>query len=183
MVVRLVMGPGGDAPPPRSNPTESDAPRYLSSDSEGTDSGNDPADHRGPPRPGGWLADLLWTLGPVAPTSRVVPGAAVALHGRVGGIASGTCTVRNAQAAAISAVLAPSPLVATNGFVWLPTSTSDAAIVVPAHGQREVDVSVFVPADLPPSTYRGSLVVLGTIGVDVHLDIVIDADTPIEVTS
>ncbi len=183
MVVRFVMGPGGDAPPPRSNPTESNAAPVPLLRSRRHRFRDDPADHRGPPRPGGWLADLLWTLGPVAPTSRVVPGATVALHGRVGGIASGTCTVRNAQAAAISAVLAPSPLVATNGFVWLPTSTSDAAIVVPAHGQREVDVSVFVPADLPPSTYRGSLVVLGTIGVDVHLDIVIDTDIPIEVTS
>lgn len=180
MVVRLVMGPSGDTPPPRPESTESDAPRYHSSDFVGTDAGDDPDDVSGPARPGSWLADLLWTLGPVAPRSRIVPGPAVTLYGQVGGIASGTCTVRNEQAAAISAVLAPSPLVATNGFVWLPTSTSDAAIVVPARGRREFDVSVFVPTDLPPSTYRGSLVVLGTFGVDVDLDIVISGDTPVE---
>ena len=166
MVVRLVTGPTGDDPPTRPEPPECDAPRYRSADS-----GDDPP---GPDPPGGWLADLLWTLGPVAPTATIAAGDAVTLHGRVGGIASGTCVVRNEQAAAINAVLAPSPLVATNGFVWLPTSTSDAAVVLPAHGRREVDLSVFVPADLPPDIYRGSLVVLGTVGVDVHLDIVIE---------
>jgi hypothetical protein len=173
------MGPSGDAPPPRSEPTERDAPRYRASDVGDRHAGDDLA-AAGPTRPGGWLADLLWTLGPVAPRSNVVPGATVKLQGQAGGIASGTCTVRNEQAAAISAVLAPSPLVATNGFVWLPTSTADAAIVVPARGRREVDISVFVPADLPPGTYRGSLVVLGTLGVDVDLDIVITGDTLIE---
>lgn len=142
MGIRLVTASSGDDPPHDPGP-------FDASDGELAD----------------WLRGLVWTLGPVAPTTHVHASRPVELTGvRSGGIASGRCVVTNRQRAAVTARLAASPLRNDEGFTWFPTSVSTAMAVVPAAADRTIELAVFVPPDLPTGTYRGSLIVLGMSG-------------------
>ena len=118
---------------------------------------------------GAWLRDILWAVGPVAPAVHVESRRTVVLRGDVGAIASGAVTVHNEQRAAVVSTLSPTPLRDDRGTTWLPSAVDDTTVVVPPGESRTVELSFFVPTDLPPGLYRGSIVLLATSGDEVPL--------------
>lgn len=148
MAVRVVAAPGST-----SGESSSSATRRT---------------HRDPPGEGsellGWLQGLVWSLGPVAPGVAIEPGEVVRATITSGAWGSIAVAVRNRQATSVSALFEPSALRSDDGVVWLPSVLGRSGVTIPAAEERLVEIMIAAPPDLPPGTYRGSLVALGLVG-------------------
>lgn len=145
------------------------------------DDGRDSADRRArqrgdgagsPPRSEGgpvadvaaWLRELVWLLGPVAPPIGIRSASDVSVTAEAGTVAVAEVQLSNRQGAATSITIEPGPLRTDAGVEWFPQVVARSGRLVRAHEECTVTISLDVPHDLPPATYRGSLVVLGMIG-------------------
>ncbi len=116
-----------------------------------------------------WLRDLVWLLGPVAPPIGIRSSSTVVVTAEPGTWTLVSVRVTNRQAASTSIAIEPSPLRTDDGVEWFPEVAARSGSTVRAFEERTVQITLIVPHDLPPGTYRGSIVVLGLTGDDPDL--------------
>jgi hypothetical protein len=112
-----------------------------------------------------YLRSLQGVLGPAAPGTVVLAEAEAALEGDgpPGGTVVLELEVINEQA--VYGVVAPSlsPLVSVGGGTWFPQATVDPPYqLVEPQGLRKIALTIAVPEEIPPETYRGTLLFPGS---------------------
>lgn len=114
----------------------------------------------------GWLHDLVWSIGPVAPGSAIAAQGIAATVGKSGGTAVVDVEVVNEQQAAVAAVFQPGVMRSDDGHVWYPRVVARSTSLFPALESRRLTIEIAVPSTLPPSSYRGTL---GVLAIGGHL--------------
>lgn len=112
----------------------------------------------------GYLRRLQDTAMPVAPGTivRPDPDAMVAGSGRPGGTVALTLEAENRQRVHCLVTPRIGPLVDQAGTTWAPEARADhAARLIAPTETATVALELVVPPDLPPGTYRGSLLLQG----------------------
>lgn len=118
---------------------------------------------------------LVWALGPVAPASRISGPHMITAHGSPGESVVMTLSIANQGQAVLPFTLEAGPLV-SGSDVWCPEGSVHA--VLRAGEEREVQLTVPLPADLAPGRYRGRLIALGTEGDPCRLEIQVGSPSP-----
>ncbi len=111
-----------------------------------------------------YLRRLQGTLGPSSPGTVVQPGKTGTLsgEGRAGEIVPVGLEIENLQR--VHCMVSPqlTPLVGTTGTTWFPATEPGGATRLVAPGQTaRIELSVPLPAELPPDTYSGALLLQG----------------------
>ena len=111
-----------------------------------------------------YLRRISGALGPAAPGTVVVPdaGAPLSVTASPGERATLTLELENLQR--VHCVVTPqlSPLVSDAGATWFPATEPPSAMRLVAPGETvTLEIGLRLPADLPPATYRGALVLQG----------------------
>ncbi|MBM7808038.1 hypothetical protein JOD57_003875 [Geodermatophilus bullaregiensis] len=122
-----------------------------------------------------YLRNLQGVIGPATPGTVVLAERETALdtEGRPGGTVVLAVEVLNEQA--VYGVVAPalSPLVSGQGGTWFPQASVDPPYqLVEPHATRRIAVTIAVPVDIPPETYRGMILFPGSpngVGVAVRV--------------
>jgi hypothetical protein len=112
----------------------------------------------------GYLRRLQDTAMPVAPGTivRPDPDATVAGSGRPGATVALSLEAENRQRVHCLVTPRIGPLVDPEGTTWAPEARADpAARLIPPGETATVALELVVPAELPPGTYRGSLLLQG----------------------
>lgn len=108
------------------------------------------------------MRGLSWLVGPVAPATRArVPDDGCTAAAAPGGSAELTVRVDNGQRAPTPIRLAVGELVGPGGTTWLPATTGTTSWLLRPGEVRTITLQLDVPADLPPGTYRGGLLLTG----------------------
>lgn len=126
-----------------------------------------------------YLRRLQGAAAPAVPGTVLMPDGEVELRGAG---APGTAValgveVENRQR--VHCVVTPmlTPLVAASGVTWFPAAAPDPASTLLAPGEsRELTIELPLPAELPPSLYRGALILQGF--RDGGIPVAIDAEAP-----
>ena len=101
---------------------------------------------------------------PAAPGTVLVPDGSVVLQasGAPGGAVSLEVEVENRQRVHCVVTPALTPLVDASGTTWFPAAEPSPASTLVAPGEvKKLSLAVELPADLPPGTYRGALLLQG----------------------
>lgn len=123
-----------------------------------------------------YLRRLQGAAAPAAPGTVLVPedGVQVSGSGLPGSSVTLALEIENRQR--VHTVVTPmlGPLVSAEGVTWFPASDPSPASTLVAPGQvRTLSMSVSLPADIRPGTYRGALLLqgFGDGGVSVAIDV------------
>jgi hypothetical protein len=111
-----------------------------------------------------YLRQLQGLTGPVVPGTLVLPDPGLELRGRAppGGEVTLEVTIENRQR--VHCLVSPmlSPLVSEHGVTWFADMTIEPASVLLAEADAaSIRISIAVPADSPPGSYRGALLLYG----------------------
>ncbi len=111
-----------------------------------------------------YLKHLQGVLGPAAPGTVLAPSAELALEGATepGGRVALDFELENLQRVHCMVSLQLTPLLAESGTTWFPDTEPAAAsrLLAPDEVAR-LGLTVLVPTNAPPGTYRGGLLLLG----------------------
>ena len=111
-----------------------------------------------------YLRRLQGAAAPTAPGTVLVPAGDTQLtaSGLPGASVTLTLEIENRQR--VHCVVTPmlGPLVSADGVTWFPSADSSPASTLVAPNQvKTVELTVALPAEIPPGTYRGALVLQG----------------------
>jgi hypothetical protein len=111
-----------------------------------------------------YLRRLQGALGPAVPGTVVVPEGPERLHaeGPPGGRVEMTLNIENRQRVHSMTSAMLSPLVGSGGATWFPEVELTPPSLLVAPGEvGTLAIAIRLPAELPPDTYRGSLLLHG----------------------